>query len=50
MSNLRGGEDEHLTDLDYDCQALAEMAIPGYQGLVKEVDECLSDPDLEYQA
>jgi hypothetical protein len=37
-------------DPGHDRQALAEMAIPGYQGWVKEVDERLSDPGLKYQA
>jgi hypothetical protein len=50
MSSLRGGEDKRLANPDHDCQALAEMAMPGYQGWVKEVDERLSDPGLEYTA
>jgi hypothetical protein len=36
MSSLRGGEDKRLANPDHDCQALAEMAMPGYQGWVKE--------------
>jgi hypothetical protein len=33
-----------------DCQALAEMAMLGHQGWIKEVDGRLSDTGPEYQA
>jgi len=33
-----------------DCQALAEMAMLGHQGWIKEVDGRLSDTGAEYQA